>query len=105
MSSRGYGASRPRQTQKIGVNPGALFRYPKTHAHMLLNCTGLVKRLNGTKTRFSMSCLHCIRNFSERFLSQRLRARQDFVDQNGMANARRGFQDRQDVFCRGGAGI
>jgi hypothetical protein len=58
MSSRGFGASRPRQTQKIGVNPGAFFRYPKTHDHMLLNCRVLVKRSNGTKTRFSLSCIH-----------------------------------------------
>ena len=52
MSSREFGASRPRQTQKIGVNPGAFFRYPKTHAYMLLNLKGLVKRSNAEKARF-----------------------------------------------------
>ena len=55
MSSREIGASRPRQTQKIGVNPGAFFRYPKTHEHMLLNSTGVVKRSNAEKTRFLTS--------------------------------------------------
>ena len=52
MSFREFRASRPRQTQKIGVNPGAFFHYPKTHDSMLLNLKGLVKRSNAEKARF-----------------------------------------------------
>ena len=52
MSSRGSGASRPRQTQKIGVNPGAFFRYPKTHGSMLLIGLAIVKPRAGAKCSF-----------------------------------------------------
>ena len=52
MSSREFGASRPRQTQKIGVNPGAFFRYPKTHIRMLRIGLGIVKCCNARKFSF-----------------------------------------------------
>jgi hypothetical protein len=52
MSSHGFGASRPRQTQKIGVNPGAFFHYPKTHIRMLRIGLGIVKCCNARKFSF-----------------------------------------------------
>jgi hypothetical protein len=52
MSSHRFGASRRRQTQKIGVNPGAFFRYPKTHASMLRVGLRIVKCCNARKFSF-----------------------------------------------------
>jgi hypothetical protein len=52
MSSHRFGASRRRQTQKIGVNPGAFFHYPKTHIRMLRIGLGIVKCCNARKFSF-----------------------------------------------------
>lgn len=52
MSSRDFGASRPRRTQKIGGNPGAFFRYPKTHESMLRIDLGIVKCCRARKCSF-----------------------------------------------------
>ena len=52
MRSRHFGASRRRQTQKIGVNPGAFFHYPKTHRSMLRIGVGIVKCCSVWKCSF-----------------------------------------------------
>ena len=52
MSSHRFGASRRRQTQKIGVNPGAFFRCPKTHTSMLRIGLRIVKCCNARKCSF-----------------------------------------------------